>query len=128
LRALAAPHEARARTAPAPFPARAGAASSRVPVGAIAERRSPRTPVARRIERAVLERRGPSAPSSWAIGSGAGRAIVVVQNAGGRVRLIALCAPPAREAVARALEQARYALAGRGIALDAPLAGEGPCT
>jgi hypothetical protein len=81
------------------------------------ERRTPRTLLARRIERALLDPRLRGA-----------RIVVMLHGAGDRVRLVALCAPSARRAVAAALEEARFALASRGIALHAGVVGEGPCS
>jgi hypothetical protein len=52
---------------------------------------------------------------------GAGRVHVTLQGRGASLRLVALCSPAAREAVARALSEARYALALRGITLRAQL-------
>jgi hypothetical protein len=42
---------------------------------------------------------------------------VALHGSGASLRLVAVCAPSVRAAVARALEQARYALAARGIAI-----------
>jgi hypothetical protein len=83
------------------------------------DRRAPRSLLARRIEQAFV-RPAPATPvrTTFAIGQGPGRVHVMVQNRNGRVRLVALCLPPMRAAVARALDQARYALAARGIAVE----------
>ncbi len=40
---------------------------------------------------------------------------ILVRSDGVRTRLVALCAPPLRERVERALAQARFALAARGV-------------
>ncbi len=90
-------------------PARAGAAL---------ERRVPRLPLARRIERALFERTSSAARTTFAVGEGTGRVVIALHVSGGRVRLIALCLPGMRRTVARALDQARFALAARGIAMD----------
>jgi hypothetical protein len=86
--------------------------------GGALERRVPRLPLARRIERALFERTSSAARTTFAIGEGAGRVVVVLHVTGDRVRLVALCSPALRRTVARALDQARFALAARGIALD----------
>ncbi len=83
------------------------------------ERREPRLPLTRRIERRLFERTFSSARTAFAVGEGTGRVVVVLHATGGRVRLVALCSPALRRTVARALDQARFALAARGIALDA---------
>ena len=96
--------------------------------GAACERRAPRSPLARGIERAMLDRSAASGRSAFAIKTGETRVVVVLHARGNRVRLVALCAPASRRAVARALEQARFALAARGIALDAHLGGDVRCS
>ncbi|HTA37800.1 MAG TPA: hypothetical protein VK760_01930 [Candidatus Acidoferrales bacterium] len=86
--------------------------------GGAVERRTPRSPLAGRIERALFERPSAHARSAFAIGEGTGRVVVVLHATGTRVRLIALCSPSLRRTVSRALDQARFALAARGIAMD----------
>jgi len=84
-------------------------------VAAPLERRGSPAPLARRVVHA-LERRIPARiPASVALRTDAGRIAIVVRKDGPTVRLIALCTPPLRDRVERALAQARYALAGRGI-------------
>jgi hypothetical protein len=85
------------------------------------ERRSARLPLARRIERALFERTSAHGRTTFAIGEGSGRVVVVLHASGERVRLVALCSPALRRTVARALDQARFALAARGIVLDGGL-------
>jgi hypothetical protein len=82
------------------------------------ERRAPRTPLARKIERTFLDPRSKIKRATFAVGKDGARVHVMLQSRGARVRLVAFCAPRIRENVARALEQARYALAARGIAMD----------
>jgi hypothetical protein len=89
--------------------------------GAALERRAPRLPLARRIERALFERTISAACTAFGVGEGAGRVVIALHVAGDRVRLIALCSATMRPTVARALDQARFALAARGIALDTRL-------
>jgi hypothetical protein len=87
-------------------------------VDAATDRRAPRTRLARDIERAFLDPRMRRERSTFSVGNGAARVVVVLQNVGDRVRLVAICAPACKIAVARALADARFALASRGIALD----------
>ncbi|HEY1656343.1 MAG TPA: hypothetical protein VGF86_14665 [Candidatus Tumulicola sp.] len=81
--------------------------------GVEAGRRS-RTYLARAIERTFA---GPQRPAraTFSIGSERARVHVVMQNRGGRLRLVALCAPVHRAVVARALVRACRALAARGV-------------
>jgi hypothetical protein len=111
------------------FPAtQRGAGNSATHTGVSVERRSPRSPLARRIERAVLDRRVPAPNAAFTVRAGALRAVVVVSGAAGRLRLVALCSPSSRRAVARALEEARFALASRGILLETGLLGARSCS
>jgi hypothetical protein len=77
------------------------------------DRRVPRTPLARRIESVLFDPRSQAKRASFTVGRG--RVHVVLQSKGDRVALVALCSPALRGIVARALAQARYALAARGI-------------
>jgi hypothetical protein len=80
------------------------------------EARAPRPPLARAIESAfagaALRR------ATFSVGRGSARIHVVLQTNGNRTTLIALCRPHLSEAVARALAQARVALAARGIGIE----------
>jgi hypothetical protein len=84
------------------------------------DRRSARLPLAKKIERALMRPRTPARTSAFVV-DGPLRVHVAIHACGNRVNLVAVCAPQARERVARALEQARYALAGRGLVVDASL-------
>lgn len=95
--------------------ARCAAAAS----GEIEERRGPRSPLARRIERTFLHPRGRVRKATFAIDGVQGRVQILLQSSGGRLTLVAVCPPKAKAHVAAALAQARYALALRGIAMDA---------
>jgi hypothetical protein len=77
-------------------------------------RRAARTELAQRIERA-LTRRPARAEASFAVRGPGGRVHLVVRTEGARTRVVAVCAPPLRERVERALAHARFALAGRGV-------------
>jgi len=82
------------------------------------ERRSERSELSRRIERAVVRRT--AAPiASIALKSGDGRVQLLVRSDGNRTRIVALCLPAQRCAVEAALAQTRFALARRGITIDA---------
>jgi hypothetical protein len=86
----------------------------------VAERRAPKSELARRIEHALARRAGrrPS-PASFAVNAAGGRVKILVRSEGERMRVVAVCAPPLRERVERALAQARFALASRGIRAEA---------
>jgi hypothetical protein len=121
----------RAQRPPATAPASAAMPHRETPLrpGAAVERRTPRLPLTRRIERALFERGAPSAHTSFAVGEGTGRVVVLLHASGERVRLVALCSPALKASVARALDQARFALAARGIVLDGGiLEGEAACS
>lgn len=85
------------------------------------ERRAPKSELARRIEHALARRAGctPSVPASFAVNAAGGRVKILVRSEGERMRVVAVCAPPLRERVERALAQARFALASRGIRAEA---------
>jgi hypothetical protein len=86
--------------------------------GAALERRVARLPLTRRIERALFERTCSAARTTFAVGAGTGRVVVALHASGGTVRIVALCSPALRHTVARALDQARFALAARDIELE----------
>jgi hypothetical protein len=97
-----------------------GAGRSRTNVASV-ERRAVRSPLARRIERTFLD---PARPVRRATFSFAGtregtraRVHVALQSGASGMRLVAVCPAALRAGVARALDQARYALALRGIVL-----------
>jgi hypothetical protein len=122
---MPAPAAPRATPSRAPLPvARAGARAVaavagetrrlRATVGPGLERRVPKTALARRVE-GVLARRPPGAFVSFVLRNGDGCVRLVVRSDGARTRVFAICAPALRERVERALAQARFALAGRGV-------------
>jgi hypothetical protein len=82
------------------------------------ERRSPRTDLARGIERALARRAPHSGAASFAIRAGGGRIRLIVRVDGGRTRVVAICATALRERVERALAQARFTLAARGVRME----------
>ena len=79
------------------------------------ERRAPKTDLARRIERRLARRPPRGATASFAVSGAGGRVHVVVRSDGARTRVVAVCSPPLRERVARALAHARFVLAGHGV-------------
>jgi hypothetical protein len=81
-----------------------------------AERRV-RSALARKIEAALLDPSRRCERATFTIEGTGARVHVALRTAGGRARLVAICPPSARTRVARALEEARYALAARGIEL-----------
>lgn len=83
------------------------------------DRRAPRSQLARKIERAFLRPRSAAHKASFTIEGRQGRVHVLLQSRGSQLKLVAICPPKARADVAAALAQARYALALRGIDLDA---------
>lgn len=84
-----------------------------------AERRAPKTELAHRIERRIARHAPRTAPASFAISAGDGRVHVLVRSDGAATRIVAVCAPALRASVERALAQARFALAGRGMRTEA---------
>lgn len=86
--------------------------------GGEVERRSPRSTLARRIERTFLHSKHAPRKASFALDGEHGRVQIILRSQGSRLKLVAICAPKAKAQVAHALAQARYALALRGIDLE----------
>ena len=82
-----------------------------------AERRALRSPLARRIERAFHNPVQRSQRATFTVDGTRARVHVTLQSSPAGARIVAVCPPAVRAGVARALEQARYALAARGVAL-----------
>lgn len=91
------------------------------------DRRAPRSVLARKIEQTFLRPRGRAHKASFTVEGEQGRVHVVLQTRGTRFKLVAICPPKERANVAAALLQARYALALRGIDLDAQTRGAEAC-
>ncbi len=108
------------RSAPSPHVYREKTSDRRDAVAI--ERRSLRSPLARKIERAFLRPNVPATRAAFTIDGTSARVHVTMQRTRSGLQLVAVCPPHARPRVARALEQARYALAERGIAVDARVA------
>ncbi len=89
------------------------------PRGGDVERRGPHSPLARKIERAFLHSGNVPRKAAFALDGEHGRVQVILQSRGSQFKLVAICPPKAKAQVARALAQARYALALRGIELEA---------
>ena len=105
---------------PAPAPARRPGEALAGAAGAD-ERRAPRFPLARSIERVLGRYARPPRRASFTLGGGEGRVHVVLQTDGAKMRLIAFCTPKARRRVAAALQQVRFDLASRGFNVQATL-------
>jgi hypothetical protein len=90
--------------------ARASAVSARTNVS--------RGRLAERIERAFGSPGVSPKRATFSLGPGNSRVHVVMQTAGARTTLLAICRPELREVVARALGQARAALAARGVGIQ----------
>jgi hypothetical protein len=89
--------------------------NSRRPNGVPIERRGGTVPLARKVVRAFEKRLPVTIPAGVVLRTESGRVHVIVRRDGTRLRLVALCASPLRDRVARALAQARYSLAARGV-------------
>jgi hypothetical protein len=108
----------------APRAPRVEAYASRAAAG---ERRAPQLRLARQIEGLVRQRQSARTAATFVLDGSRARVRVLVVAGGGSIRLIAICSKNAREPVARALEQARYASAARGIILNATTREEVRC-
>lgn len=118
--AAAAVNCAKVSGAPAPTTVlRAARAERNVPPAASSERRAPHLRLARQIEHLALRRESKRAAATFVLDGTRARVRVLVVAGGGSVQLIAICSKRVHESVARALAQARYASAARGIVLNA---------
>lgn len=116
-----------AQTARRDAPSARGSVTRAAQAGNEPERRSPRCALARKIERALLHPRARAGKASFRLEGEHGRVHVLLQSSGAQLKIVAICPPKARASVAAALAQARYALAQRGIALDAQARSEVTC-
>ena len=78
-----------------------------------------RSPLARKIERSFLHPGAAVKRATFTLDGSEDRVHISMQAGKSGLRLVAVCPPRARDAVSRALNEARFALAARGIALDA---------
>lgn len=85
-------------------------------------------PLSRRIERTFFRPEGAVRRATFSLGRGGARVHVILQSNAGTVTLVALCRPEMRELVARALAQARLALAARGFEIALLSDGEALCS
>lgn len=92
-----------------------------LPSNGIADRRAPRSSLARKIERAFLDPKTRMQKASFTLDGGQGRVQVLLRACGENIKIVALCPRKATKQVTAALAQARYALARRGIALECEL-------
>jgi hypothetical protein len=90
-----------------------------------AERRVSRSPLARTIERTFLHPQAGQRRATFCVGSQKTRVYVAMQRLRGTLHLVAIAPPAVRAEVARALDEARYSLAERGIAISVALAEAG---
>jgi hypothetical protein len=75
-------------------------------------------PLSQRIERRFAHSTSHFKRATFSMGRGEDRVHVILQTNGKAATLVALCRPQMRGVVARALAQARFALATRGVLLD----------
>lgn len=94
------------RALPAPLP------------DANSDRRTMRSRLSLKIEEALVNPRTRTRRSSFTIDGTAARVQVSLNTSERGVSLIAVCSPSARRAVAKALNEVRYALALRGVCVN----------
>ena len=85
-------------------------------------------PLSRRIERTFFRPEAQVRRATFSLGRGGARVHVILQSNAGTVTLVALCRPEMRELVARALAQARLALAAGGFEIPLLSDGEPLCS
>jgi hypothetical protein len=90
---------------------------SKPSLAAMPDRRAVRSTLARRIERTFLHSIARPKRATFTLDGTAARVHVALQTTPAGVRIIAVCQASMRTRVARALDEARYALAARGIVL-----------
>jgi hypothetical protein len=83
---------------------------------------------ARRLATALTRRSGIVKRATFVVADGSKRALIVLQTRGNATHVVAICAPAQREAVARALLQARASLCARGIALHSRVETNAACS
>ena len=85
------------------------------------ERRAERSSLARRIERMFLDPVRRVNRATFTLDGAQARVHVALQTTASGTRLVAVCPAAVRAGVARALSEARYALAVRGVVLHVDL-------
>jgi hypothetical protein len=88
----------------------------------------PRSPLAQRIEHVFARPNSHPKRATFSIGRGNARVHIILQTKGERATLLAVCRPEERLVVARALTQARFALASLGIGIALHEAGAVGCS
>jgi hypothetical protein len=83
------------------------------------ERRLPAGVLGRRIAKLVARPAAPAQSRAATVSVRGARVHVIVRTHGSATRIVALCPPPLEARVARALAQARFALASRGVRVEA---------
>jgi hypothetical protein len=84
------------------------------------ERRLPAGALGRRIAKIIARpAAAPATARSQTVSVRGARIHVIVRTHGNATRIVALCPPPLEARVARALAQARFALAARGVRVEA---------
>ncbi len=81
----------------------------------VPERRLARSALSQKIERTLLLPAKRAERATFTVDGTNARVHVTLQGAEGELRLVAVCPPALYARVARALEEARYALAARGL-------------
>ena len=104
------------QTNPLPVTMQSGAGRISVSRGSV--------PLSQRIERRFAHSTPQVRRATFSMGRGAARVHVILQTNGNVATLVALCRPQMRGVVARALAQARLALATRGVLLDCETRGK----
>ncbi len=84
--------------------------------------------LAARIERAFAGPRSHPKRATFSMGRGSARVHVILQTSGEHATLLAICRPELRAVVGRALAQARFALAARGIGVELHSSGDRGCS
>lgn len=98
---------------------RVPASKSQAP--SVPERRAERSALARHIERTFLNPIARPVRATFTIDGTRARVHVALQTTAEGVRIVAVCPASIRSRVSHALDEARYALAARGISLCADL-------
>ncbi len=82
-----------------------------------------RSKLAQKIEQVFTAAKTPPKHASFSLEGSRGRVQLLVQQHGSHTQIVALCPPAARDIVAAALVQARYALSLRGISIQSDVRG-----
>jgi hypothetical protein len=97
-------------------------ADARRALADVPERRAAKTAFARTLERGIARRAACGQTASFVVRGANGRVQLVVRTGAGPTRVVAICAPPMRERVERALAHARFTLAGFDLPVGAEAA------